>query len=154
MIRFLLAAVILLVAGTAQANDCLLGRCAVGVARVATAPVRVAAPVARAVVAAPVRIVERAAPVAREVVTAPVRIVGNVVENSAQRHAERLAASGAFHHSHDRGGAPAEGLGFSTTSPSDACRRACFWGQRPVRQIGTAWCSRRGGWVAVVEYDR
>ena len=149
MKRFFMALVILLAACSAKADDCLFGQCA----RVATAPVRVAAPVVRAVVAAPVRIVERAAPVAREVVAAPVRIVGNVIENSAQRHAERLAASGSFYHSHDRGGAPYEGLGFSTTSPDDACRRACFWGRRPVRQIGTAWCPVRRGWVAVVEYN-
>lgn len=157
MIRFLvfvLAA--MLVAGEASA-ECVGGRCAVGVARVVTAPVRVVAPVARAAVVAPVRVVERvvetAAPVARAVVAAPVRVVQHVAHGAAQRHAERLAASGAFHHSGDRCGAPYEGLGFSTSSPDDACRRACYWGQRPVREIGTAWCRARNGWIAVVTYN-
>lgn len=68
----------------------------------------------------------------------------------AQAHADHLAATGSFSHASNCGGY--EGLGFSTTSPDAACRRACYWGQRPVREIGTAWCPRRRGWVAVVRY--
>jgi len=43
-----------------------------------------------------------------------------------------------------------EGLGFGPT-PEAATQRSCFWGQRPVREIGTAQGSR--GWYAVVLYD-
>lgn len=71
---------------------------------------------------------------------------------SAQEHAEHLAATGSFAHCGRRGGGY-EGLGFSTVSPDAACRRACYWGQRRVREIGTAWCPLRRGWVAVVRYE-
>lgn len=70
---------------------------------------------------------------------------------SAQEHAEYLAATGAFTHCGRRGGCY-EGLGFSTVSPTAAIRRSCFWGQRKVREVGTAWCPQRRGWVAVVRY--
>lgn len=77
-----------------------------------------------------------------------------VIQNytSAQAHAEHLAATGSFVHCGRRGGG-FEGLGFSPASPDDACRRACYWGQRRVREIGTAWCARRRGWIAVVRYE-
>lgn len=71
---------------------------------------------------------------------------------SAQEHADTLAATGTFVHCGRRGGGY-EGLGFSTAGPDAACRRACYWGQRRVREIGTAWCPKRRGWVAVVRYE-
>ena len=71
---------------------------------------------------------------------------------SAQSHAEHLASTNGFAHCNRRGGGY-EGLGFSTTSPDHACRSACFWGTRRVREIGTAWCPARRGWIAVVRYE-
>ena len=71
---------------------------------------------------------------------------------TAQGHADHLAVTNTFVHCGRRGGGY-EGLGFSTVSPDAACRRACFWGQRRVREIGTAWCPARRGWVAVVRYE-
>jgi len=76
----------------------------------------------------------------------------NVSVISAQDHADHLASTNTFVHCGRRGGGY-EGLGFSTVSASAACRRACYWGQRPVREIGTAWCPLRRGWVAVVRYQ-
>lgn len=48
------------------------------------------------------------------------------------------------------GGGNYEGVGFSTSSPQQAIQSACYWGQRPVHQIGVA----RGadGWYATVLY--
>lgn len=77
---------------------------------------------------------------------------GRVAVVSAQEHADYLAATHTFVHCGRRGGGY-EGLGFSTVSPDAACRRACYWGQRRVREIGTAWCPLRRGWVAVVRYE-
>ena len=71
---------------------------------------------------------------------------------SAQDHADYLAATHTFVHCGRRGGGY-EGLGFSTVSPRAAAERACYWGQRRVREIGTAWCPLRRGWVAVVRYE-
>lgn len=72
---------------------------------------------------------------------------------SAQEHAEHLAATGGFSHCSRRGGGY-EGIGFSTSGgPDAACRNACYWGQRRVREIGTAWCPARRGWIAVVRYE-
>ncbi len=71
---------------------------------------------------------------------------------SADAHAAHLASTNTFSHCNRRGGGY-EGLGFSTTSPDHACRSACFWGQRRVREIGTAWCPARRGWIAVVRYE-
>lgn len=71
---------------------------------------------------------------------------------SAQQHAERLAASGMFTHCAYRGGGY-EGIGFSPKSADDAVQRCCYWGQRRVREVGTAWCASRRGWVAVVRYE-
>lgn len=72
---------------------------------------------------------------------------------SAQEHADHLAATNTFVHCGRRGGGY-EGLGFSTSGgPDAACRNACYWGQRRVREIGTAWCPARRGWIAVVRYE-
>lgn len=71
---------------------------------------------------------------------------------SAQAHADHLASTNGFSHCNRRGGGY-EGLGFSTAGPTEACRSACYWGQRRVREIGTAWCPARRGWVAVVRYE-
>ena len=76
----------------------------------------------------------------------------NNVTVSAQEHADHLASTGTFCHCSRRGGGY-EGLGFSTSSPDAACRRACYWGQRPVREIGTSWCPKRRGWVALIRYE-
>lgn len=85
-------------------------------------------------------------PAARKVV------VRQNVNVSAQEHAETLAATGTFGHCGRRGGGY-EGIGQSPVSPEDACRRCCFWGQRRVREIGTAWCPRLHRWIAVVRYE-
>ena len=71
---------------------------------------------------------------------------------SAQEHAEHLASTNGFSHCNRRGGGY-EGLGFSTAGPDAACQSACFWGKRRVREIGTAWCPARRGWIAVVRYE-
>lgn len=71
---------------------------------------------------------------------------------SAQEHADHLAATNTFVHC-GRRGSGYEGLGFSTSSPDHACRSACFWGQRRAKEIGTAWCPARRGWIAVVRYE-
>ncbi len=76
----------------------------------------------------------------------------NVTVVSAQEHADQLAATNTFAHC-GRRGVGYEGLGFSTVSPDAAVRRSCFYGQRRVREIGTAWCPARRGWVAVVRYE-
>ena len=81
----------------------------------------------------------------------PKVIVQNVTVVDAQSHADHLAATNTFVHCGRRGGGY-EGLGFSTSSPGAACRNACYWGKRPVREIGTAWCPARRGWIACVRY--
>lgn len=90
----------------------------------------------------------------RVVIKAPapasVVVSGNVTV-SAQGWADHLAATGSFCHCSRRGGGY-EGLGVGPT-PDAACRRACFWGQRRVREIGTAWCPARRAYVAVVRYE-
>lgn len=79
-------------------------------------------------------------------------VVHNTYVVSAQAHAEQLAATGSFSHCSRRGGGY-EGIGLSPVSPEAACRRACYWGQRRVREIGTAWCPLRRAWIAVVRYE-
>lgn len=48
------------------------------------------------------------------------------------------------------GGGRYEGVGFSTSSPEDAIRKCCYWGQRTPVDIGV----QRGnnGWYATVLY--
>lgn len=48
------------------------------------------------------------------------------------------------------GGGRAEGVGFSSVSRADAIRRSCYWGTRPVKQIGVT--RGRDGWYATVIY--
>lgn len=84
--------------------------------------------------------------------TQSVLIGGPRLVVTAQEHAEHLAATGTFAHCNRRGGGY-EGIGFSTSSPDAAVRRCCYWGRRPAREIGTAWCPGRRGWVAVVRYE-
>ena len=48
------------------------------------------------------------------------------------------------------GGGRAEGVGFSSVSRQDAIRRSCYWGTRPVKQIGVT--RGRDGWYATVIY--
>lgn len=80
------------------------------------------------------------------------KVIVQSITVSAQEHADHLAVTNTFSHC-GRRGCGYEGLGFSRVSPEAACRRACFWGQRRVREIGTAWCPHRRGWVAVVRYE-
>jgi len=82
----------------------------------------------------------------------PKVVVQNVMVVSAQEHANQLASTNTFSHCGPRGGGY-EGLGFSTASPDAAVRRSCFYGQRRGREVGTAWCPARRGWVAVVRYE-
>lgn len=91
-------------------------------------------------------------PVSVLVQESPRRVVIHNHYTSAQAHADYLAATGSFGHCSRRGGGH-EGIGFSPSSPDDACRRACYWGRLRVREIGTAWSPARRGWVAVVRYE-
>jgi hypothetical protein len=78
-----------------------------------------------------------------------VTIRGPVTFASAQDAAEVLASRGRFEHTGCR---LTEGIGFSRSSPDDAIRRCCFWGQRKPLDIGVAWSPAKGGWIAVVRY--
>lgn len=69
-----------------------------------------------------------------------------VVVTGAQDHAVVIARRGALVHS---GCGCYEGIGYGPTREA-AIRNCCFWGQRRVREIGTARGSR--GWYAVVRY--
>jgi hypothetical protein len=70
-----------------------------------------------------------------------------VVVQTAQDAAIVMARRGVLVHS---GCGCYEGIGFSTTSPDDAIRRSCYWGQRRPKEIATARGPR--GWYAVVRY--
>lgn len=85
----------------------------------------------------------------QSVLVSPAPVAADYV--SAQDHANVLASTGGFSHCRRRGGYY-EGIGFSTVSPSAAVRRSCYWGVRKPREVGTAWCPQRRGWVAVVRY--
>ena len=69
----------------------------------------------------------------------------------AQQKAQRAAAANLKGHiGGSLGGARYEGVGWSTASAQHAIQNCCYWGQRPVSQIGVA----RGsdGWYACVLY--
>lgn len=89
---------------------------------------------------------------AQDVLSARRIVVHQNVYVSAQAHAEQLAATGGLGHCSRRGGGY-EGIGLSPISPDDACRRACYWGRRPVHEIGTAYSQTRRAWIAVVRYE-
>jgi hypothetical protein len=76
----------------------------------------------------------------------------NVQTGLAQRKASQ-AASGQIH-GHvggGLGGAAYEGVGWSNQSPQAAIQNCCYWGTRPVSQIGVA-RARNGCWFACVLY--
>lgn len=84
--------------------------------------------------------------------TVVVQSPSTVIVVPAQEHAEYLARRNLFGHCSRRGHGH-EGIGFSTVSPDAACKTACYWGRLRVREIGTAWCPARRGWIAVVRYE-
>jgi hypothetical protein len=118
---------------------------------------------------APARtVIYNTAEVVGTVVTAPVRFlqevqpVRSVVESFAsglaQSKAERQAAmQQCCHVGGGFGGSRAEGVGFSTSSPEDAVRRCCYYGQRPIREQGVAYGYNRRyrvyGWYATIICD-
>jgi hypothetical protein len=70
-----------------------------------------------------------------------------LVIRTAQDAAVDLAARGVLVHT---GCSQTEGIGFSTTSASDAVSRCCYWGRKTPTDIGVARGVR--GWYAVVRY--
>lgn len=69
--------------------------------------------------------------------------------STAQGVAERMAAEGQVtHYGNPTGGY--EGVGYSSISSEAAKRNCCFWGTRPVRDIGIA--RGRHGWYACARY--
>ena len=85
------------------------------------------------------------------------QVTRSVTRSTAQTRAEKLAQldpRSGLHPGHHAQLGPVsgyEGLGYGS-SPDDATRRCCFWGQRSPREIGTA-PGPSGGWYAVVLYD-
>jgi len=143
MRRFLLVVVALIVATLpAMAQDCANGQCFRSPSD---------------------RVVEKVATVVSAAVEIPVRVVEHVVCESqpvrslvamnglAQWKAERQASSNRLYHvGGGFGGGCAEGVGFSSSSPEQAIRSCCYWGRRPVHEIGVA--RGRNGWFATVIY--
>lgn len=123
---------------SALAQDCRDGVCASPsdrVVRVLTTAVEVPVRVAEAVVCESQQL--------RSIVCA---------NGLAQWKAERQAASGrCYHVGGGFGGGCAEGVGFSPNSAEDAIKRCCYYGRRPVREIGVA--QGRRGWYATVIYN-
>jgi hypothetical protein len=108
---------------------------------------RVIGSVVSAAVEIPVRVVEH--------VVCEVQPVRSVVcaNGLAQWKAERQAASGRLYHvGGGFNGGCAEGVGFSTSSPDAAIRACCYWGRKPVQEIGVA--RGRNGWYATVIYGQ
>jgi hypothetical protein len=109
------------------------------------------------------RVVTAVSSVVAAAVEIPVRVVEHVVCESqpvrsliamnglAQWKAERQASCNRLYHvGGGFGGGNAEGVGFSTSSPEQAIRSCCYWGRRPVQEIGVA--RGRSGWFATVIY--
>lgn len=137
MKRFLLASWMLAVATLpVVAQECTTGRCFKPVATVA-----------QAAVAVPVRVAET-------VICGTQELRSVFCSNGlAQWKAERQAASGrCYHVGGGFGGGCAEGVGFSSASAEDAIKRCCYWGRKPVQEIGVA--RGRRGWYATVIYSQ
>jgi len=161
--RTILLAILFLTCGAAAAQEtttvCIGGRCLLPRARATTVVVHESRPAAvvESYSAAPVVI--ESAPVEHyhspqpvtTVVRATPRRVTVATSSGAQAHAEACAASGRFVHARNFGGGY-EGIGWGA-SPEAATRSCCYWGRRPVREIGTAWCPARRQWFAVVRYQ-
>ena len=104
------------------------------------------------------------APVIRSTVPTTVRTVGqptrqasssfttNAGSGLAQSKAQRAANMGLRGHlGGGLGGAKYEGVGWSNQSAQSAIQSCCYWGTRPVSQIGVA-RGRDGCWYACVLY--
>lgn len=128
----------------AVAQECISGQCA-------KSPSDRIASVVVSAVQMPVRVVEHVVCDVQPVRT----VVGNTayaVRSLAQSKAERQAAMGrCCHVGGGFGGGRAEGVGFSTSSPDAAIQACCYWGKRPVREVGVA--RGRRGWHATVIYE-
>jgi len=71
----------------------------------------------------------------------------------AQQKAYQAANMGMLGHvGGGLGGCRYEGVGWSTVSPDHAITKCCYWGQRPVSQIGVA-KGQDGMWYACVLYQ-
>ena len=76
----------------------------------------------------------------------------NVRSGLAQSKAQRAANMGLRGHlGGGLGGAKYEGVGWSNRSPQSAIQSCCYWGTRPVSQIGVA-KGNDGCWYACVLY--
>lgn len=134
---FLFVVALLFATLPVMSQDCHNGQCFKSASdRVVGAVVSVAS--------APVRIIEHA--------VCEVQPARSVVGSLAQWKAERQAAEGRMRHvGGGFGGGRYEGVGFSTFSANAAIQACCYWGRRPVREIGVA--RGRRGWYATVIYD-
>ena len=70
---------------------------------------------------------------------------------SAQATADDCARTGLLKHCRMLGGRR-EGIGFSTVSPLEAEKSACFYGRYRIVERGVAWSPARRGWFAVLRY--
>jgi hypothetical protein len=76
---------------------------------------------------------------------------------SAQQTADECARTGLLKHCRVLGGRR-EGIGFSTVSPLEAEKSACFYneamrGRYRIVERGVAWSPARRGWFAVLRYS-
>ena len=78
---------------------------------------------------------------------------GQVVPGLAQQKAQQAASSNLRGHLNNQlGGARYEGVGWSSISPRSAVQNCCYWGTRPVAQIGVS-KGQDGCWYACVLYQ-
>ena len=78
---------------------------------------------------------------------------GQVTPGWAQQKAQQAATSSVRGHLNNQlGGARYEGVGWSSVSPQSAIQNCCYWGTRPVCQIGVSQ-SQDGCWYACVLYQ-
>lgn len=120
------------------AGDCANGQCRVGV------------PAVQAVRAVVGQVTQAVAPAQY---FAPVSSNTNTARGGLLTglHSRFMAVTGRLVHSgRFVAGATKEGIGFSSSSPQEAIRSSCYWGQAQPVQIGV----RRGigGWYATVQY--